>query len=124
MLGAEFLRFDAALPPSLRGRVVLALAAADIVADASAFAFARGFTRARGYRVMLRGATPALLEVLSAPALGMDYFALPWEPDLPRLGRCHAGHAAPPQAWCWIAATSGTRWPGAARPACNCSPAR
>ncbi len=34
LLGPEFLRFDAALPPALRGRVVLALSPADVVADA------------------------------------------------------------------------------------------
>ena len=83
VLGPEFLRFDAALPPGLRGRVALSLSPADIVADAAAFAFARGFARARDYRIMLRDATPDLLSVLPASALGVDYLVVPWAADLP-----------------------------------------
>ncbi len=84
VLGPEFLKLDAALPPTLRGRVVLALHPADVVADAASFAFARGFARARDYRLMLRDATPDLLAVLSPAALDLDYLVLPWSPDLPQ----------------------------------------
>ncbi len=84
VLGPEFLKLDASLPPALRGRVVLALHPADVVADAAAFAFARGFARARDYRLMLRDATPDLLAVLSAAALDLDYLVLPWSLDLPQ----------------------------------------
>ncbi len=83
VLGPEFLRFDAALPASLRGRVTLVLAAADIAADAAAFGFARLFARARGYRLMLRDAAPALLSVLPPALLAMDYLAVPWSAGLP-----------------------------------------
>jgi hypothetical protein len=83
VLGPEFLKLDAALPTLLRGRIVLAMHPADVVADASAFAFARGFARARDYRLMLRDATPQLLAVLSAASLDLDYLSLPWSPDLP-----------------------------------------
>ncbi len=38
LLGADFLRFDAALPTPLRGRVSVALNPADLVADARSFA--------------------------------------------------------------------------------------
>ena len=96
VLGPEFLKLDAALPQSLRGRVVLALHPADLVADAAAFAFARGFARARGYRLMLRDAAPDLLAVLSPSALDLDYLTVPWSLDLPQqsgplLDVCHAG---------------------------------
>ena len=83
LLGPEFLKLDATLPQPLRGRVVLALHPADVIADAAAFAFARGFARAREYRLMLRDATPDLLAVLSAAALDMDYLVLPWSAALP-----------------------------------------
>ncbi len=83
LLGPEFLKLDAALPLALRGQVVLALHPSDVVADAAAFAFARGFARARDYRLMLRDATPDLLAVLSATALDMDYLVVPWSPTLP-----------------------------------------
>ena len=84
LLGPEFLKLDAALPQPLRGRVVLGLHPADVVADAAAFAFARGFARARDYRLMLRDATPELLAVLSAAALDLDYLVLPWSLELPQ----------------------------------------
>jgi hypothetical protein len=82
VLGAEFQRFDAALPPGLRGHVVLALDPADLVADAASFSFARGLAQARDYRLMLRDATPELLQVLPAAGLGLDYLAVPWSESL------------------------------------------
>jgi hypothetical protein len=78
----EFQRFDAALPPGLRGHVVLALDPADLVADAASFSFARGLAQARDYRLMLRDATPELLQVLPAAGLGLDYLAVPWSESL------------------------------------------
>jgi hypothetical protein len=83
IVGAEFLRFDDSLSPNLRGRVVLALTPADVVADAGLFGFACGFARARDYRLMLRGATPGLLRVLPGVAMGMDYLSIPWSSSLP-----------------------------------------
>ncbi len=83
LLGPEFLRFDDLLPAGLRGRVVLVLDPADVVADAAAFGFARAFAHARDYRLMLRHATPAVLSVLSAAALDLDYLLLPWSAGLP-----------------------------------------
>lgn len=88
VLDPEFLRFDAALPPALRGQVTLGLAPSDIVADAAAFGFARGFARARRYRLMLQDASPAVLSLLSADALEVDCLMLPWTADLP----AHAAH--------------------------------
>lgn len=82
LLSPEFLRFDTALPGALRNRVVIELMPADVMADASAFLFARGFARVRGYRLMLRRVTPALAAVLSLPALEMDYLQCDWSADL------------------------------------------
>jgi hypothetical protein len=78
VLSPEFLRFDAALPTPLRGRVMIELMPADIMADAASFVFARGFARARGYRLMLRNATPALLRILSLEALDLDHVQFRW----------------------------------------------
>ena len=93
LLGPEFLRFDGLLPAGLRGRVVLVLDPADVVADAAAFGFARAFAHARDYRLMLCHATPAILSVLSAAALDLDYLLLPWSAGLPGsaslLEECH-----------------------------------
>jgi hypothetical protein len=78
VLSPEFLRFDSALPAPLRGKVIIELMPADILADAASFVFARGFARARGYRLMLRNATPSLLRVLSLEALEVDHVQLRW----------------------------------------------
>lgn len=82
ILGPEFLRFDAALPVALRGRVVLDLRAADILADLGAFRFARDFAQARGYRLLLHGGDPDLLDAVPPSRLGVDLLHLRWSPAL------------------------------------------
>ena len=82
VLAPEFLRFDAALPPDLRGQVTLGLHAADAMADPAAFLFARDFARARHYRLLLRGAGAELLEVVPRAGLGLDLVQLRWSPAL------------------------------------------
>jgi hypothetical protein len=77
ILSPEFLRFDSALPSSLRGAVILYLTAADILADPSAFAFAAQFAHARGYRLLLRRASTALLSLLDVAAACLDYVHVP-----------------------------------------------
>lgn len=86
VLGPEFLRFDAALPLHLRGRVVLGLHPADILSDPAAFAFARDFARTRSYRVMLRGVDAALLPALAPERMEVDLVQLRWSPGLAPLG--------------------------------------
>ena len=78
LLGADFLRFDAALPTPLRGRVSVGLNPADLVADARSFQFASGFARARSYRLLLRLDTPELLHALSPALPHFDAIAVPW----------------------------------------------
>ena len=78
ILGPEFLRFDAALPAALRGRIVLDLRAPDILADLGAFRFARDFAQARGYRLLLHGSVPDLLDAVPPSRLGVDLLHLRW----------------------------------------------
>jgi hypothetical protein len=85
VLSSEFLRFDAALPPALRNRVVISLLPADVASDAGAFAFARNFARARSYRLCLRAVPAALLPVLDLPALELDFVQLIWSAELGQL---------------------------------------
>jgi hypothetical protein len=82
ILSPAFLRFDAALPAALRGQVVLNLLPADVMADPASFLFARDFTRARGYRLLLRGISGALLGAFPLRRLGLDLLELRWSPDL------------------------------------------
>lgn len=78
VLSTEFLRFDAGLPPGLRGQVVLALHPADVLADVPAFRLARAFARLRSYRVLLRGVEPAVLAAIDLPGLELDFAELRW----------------------------------------------
>ena len=82
VLSSEFLKFDNALPAPLRGKVMIELMPVDIMSDAASFVFARSFARARGYRLLLRNATPALLRVLALEALEVDHVQFRWSPAL------------------------------------------
>lgn len=82
VVSQEFLRFDAALPAALRGRVVLNIGPADIVADLPAFTFARDFARVRGYRVLLRALSAAMLPLWRLDRIEVDWVELQWEPAL------------------------------------------
>lgn len=108
ILAPEFMRLDAALPAALRGQVVLDVHPADVLADPASYAFARGFVRARGYRVLLRGVTAALLPLLDLDKLAPDLVQLRWCSALGRLdampwpsGRIVLSRADGPDALRW-----------------------
>lgn len=81
LLGPEFMRFDAVVPPRLRGKVVIDLMAPDVLADLGAFSFARDFAAERGYRLGLRGIGAELAPVLPAGTLGFDFVTIRWTAD-------------------------------------------
>jgi hypothetical protein len=85
ILSPEFLRFDAGLPATLRGRVVLTLRAHDILIDHDAFAFARDFAHTRAYRLMLNLPELGQLDVFPRDRLGFDLVRLRWSDAWPRL---------------------------------------
>lgn len=87
VLSPDFLRFDTVLPSGLRGQVIIELLPADVLADPAAFAFARNFARARGYKLALGRVTAALLPMLNLPLLEVDFVKLCWSPELAELGR-------------------------------------
>ncbi len=78
ILAPDFLRFDEALPGRLRGHVVIGLDAGDVMGDPAAFGFARDFARARHYRLMLRGMTPAGFALLPRGRLRVDLVQIRW----------------------------------------------
>jgi hypothetical protein len=82
ILGPDFVRFDAALPQSLRGRITLGVEPADILSDLAAFRFARDFARVRGYRLLLRLPDGSLLPALPPARLGVDLVEIAWSPAL------------------------------------------
>lgn len=85
LLGPDFLRFDAGLPPELRGQVTLTLDAADALADPAAFVFARDFAQSRQYRVILGGVAAGTLAVLPRAGFGVSLLRLAWSEALPTL---------------------------------------
>lgn len=110
ILSPEFLRFDAALPPGLRGRVTLNLSPEDLAADVPAFCFARDFARVRCYRLLLRAITHTMLDLWRLDRLAVDLIELQWDPALTkmRLDTIRVGgadwilaHADTPAALAW-----------------------
>ena len=109
VLGAEFLRFDAALPAALRSRIAISFLPADIASDAGAFAFARNFARGRSYRVCMRAVSATLLPALDLVALDLDFIQMIWSPEfselttLPNSGRAKwiVGQPCTPEAIAW-----------------------
>lgn len=81
----EFLRFDAQLPVAVRGGLTICVSAAEVLADAAAFAFARDFLRSRGHRVALDEATAGAAALLPALRGGFDLVRLRWTPGLAAL---------------------------------------
>jgi hypothetical protein len=82
ILSPYFLRFDAALPHSLRGEVLLEMLPTDLLADPATFIFARDFARARGYKLLLRDVDAHMLAVFPLDQLGLDYVQLRWSAEL------------------------------------------
>ncbi len=80
VLSAEFLRFDRMLPAGLRGELLINLRPIDILADPAAFRFAREFARARGYRIVLRGLSRALLAAFPIGPEGVDLLQFRFQP--------------------------------------------
>ena len=87
ILSPEFLRFDAALAPSLRGQITLDISPTDLVTDAAAFALARDFAHARGYRILLCDVTRAFVGVFPPAKLEVDFIQLRVGADLLALSK-------------------------------------
>lgn len=69
VLETEFLRLEALLGPIGRGRLLLAIPAADLLADPAGFALLRRVAAARGWALALDEAEPELLRLLRPAAL-------------------------------------------------------
>lgn len=109
ILSPEFLRFDTELPGRLRGEIRLYVHATDMLADPPAYALARNFARARGHRMVLADATPALLAMLDVAAAEFDYVQIALTADAEAAGAGLRLVIPPP---CGIVVAQGAR-PGA-----------
>lgn len=107
--GPEFARFDAALPTSLRGHVVLVLSLDDVLANPGAFEDARDEVGRQGYRVLLRGITAELADAVALDRMALHYVQLRWSPAMAsrhlRLGPAQGvlAHVNGPAAVRWAA---------------------
>ncbi len=110
VLAPDFLRFDEALPSSLRSQVILNVSPSDVLADPSAFMFARDFARSRAYHLLLRDVSMELLPMFPLSRIGADFIELTWTPALVRedlrrmvqdIGRVVLSGADTPQAVTW-----------------------
>ena len=88
ILSPEFLKLDEALPVALRGRLILYLTTADILADPSGFIFARNFAQARHHRLFLGDATLAILRFFDPLAAGLDGLKAELCPELQASPSC------------------------------------
>ena len=81
--GAAFARFAEALPTGRCAEVTVALRPGDILADPGVPARLAPSLRARGFRVALDDASPAIFALLPPARLGVDLIRLRWSPGLP-----------------------------------------
>ena len=79
ILSAAFLAFDAALPAAQRGKVVLRLEEADVLADTMSFSFARNYALTRGYKLLMAATGLTLLDHRAA---AVDYTEVKLTADL------------------------------------------
>ena len=79
ILSAHFLAFDAALPAALRGKIILRLEEADILADTMSFSFARNYAATRGYKLLARAGGLGLLDHAAA---ALDYTEVTLSPAI------------------------------------------
>lgn len=76
LLSPEFLVFDASLRMGTRGTLVIEMQMIDIMADFSAFLFARDFVGEKGYRICLDGVTSDMLPFIDRQKMGLDLIKL------------------------------------------------
>jgi hypothetical protein len=82
VLSPDFLAFDGSLDPSARETIVLELQLVDILADMSAFGFARDFAKERGYSLCLDGLTYQTSPLIDRALLGIDLVKVIWSDEM------------------------------------------
>ena len=83
LFSAEFLRLDAFMAESQRQKMILGLAAEDVLAAPELFLLARNFTEARGYQLMLEVASPFAATLMSSLRGGFNFLRLQWSDAFP-----------------------------------------
>jgi len=81
VLTPDFARFEQAITPQLRGRLVIEFNKLDVFSDMGAFIFARDYLRDHGFRLCLDGLTHHTLPYYDRTRLGFDLIKIYWTPD-------------------------------------------
>lgn len=90
LLSPEFGKFDAAVPQTLRGKMVIEIHKVDVFSDIGTFIFARDFLHEHGYRLCLDGLTHHTMPFFDRNKLGLDLFKIYWAPE--GLKTAHPSH--------------------------------
>lgn len=80
ILSPEFAKFETAVTPQLRGRLVIEMNKLDVFSDMGAFLFARDYLHDHGFRLCLDGLTHHTLRYYDRSTLGFDLVKLFWAP--------------------------------------------
>lgn len=78
----EFLRLDAVLGPTGRGRLLVCISASDLLVDPDGFEMVRRLAAQRGWRLGLDDVEPAMLEFLPASRLDLAVIRLRFRPEM------------------------------------------
>lgn len=81
ILTPTFAKFEAAITPQLKGRLVIEMNALDVFSDMSAYLFARDYLHDHGFRLCLDGLTHHTLPHYNRSKLGFDLIKLYWTPN-------------------------------------------
>lgn len=81
ILTPDFAKFEAAITPQLRGRLVIEMNKLDVFADMGDFLFARDYLHDHGFRLCLDGLTHHTLPYYNRIQLGFDLIKLNWTPN-------------------------------------------
>jgi len=81
ILSTTFPKFEAAIAPQLRGRLVIEMNKLDVFSDMNAFVFARDYLRDHGFRLCLDGLTHQTIPFYDREKLGFDLVKLYWTPN-------------------------------------------
>lgn len=81
LFSPEFLRLDSFMAQSQRHRLMIGLAAEDVLAAPDLFTLARNLAKARGYRLILEVASPLAASLVPSLRNGFDFLRLHWSED-------------------------------------------
>jgi len=81
ILSPEFSRFEDAITPQLKGRLVIEINKIDVISDMGSYLFAKDYLHDHGFRICLDGITHHTIPFFNKSKLGFDLVKLYWTPN-------------------------------------------